>query len=114
MTNLNKYKAMNPNDVRKILNAFFPSNLSFVNSLNINDGVVDIVWIMVTESKECTKSLNLVPRPSGSIPGIAYIVLQLGLLSKRLTKDKNLVSETCKGMAKYNFSTSLTMASRGI
>jgi len=79
MANLNKYKALNPNDIRKIIRAFFISRPSYSTTLNINDNVVDIVWKMVAETEKYTKALNLVPRPSGGLLGTAYVVLQLGL-----------------------------------
>ena len=115
MSNLKKYKTINPNDIKRIIKAFFISTRpTFANNINVNDNVVETVWLMVSETKECTKALNLVPRPAGSIPGPLYIATQLTLLAKRLTVDKDLLSDSCKSSVLLNYSRVLQMASEGI
>lgn len=113
MTQLIKYKNLNPIHARSILSAFFGP--AFASRITINDKVVEVIWKMISNSKKCTELVQLVPRPTGGIPGASYIVMQLGKLGYRLISSKDEeISNICKSGVAYNYSTLIQIASSGL
>jgi hypothetical protein len=113
MASLKKHKETNPQHIKAILKSFYGS--SYASSIEVNDQVVDVVWKMVSSSKECTKLLNLVPRPAGFIPGPSYIATQLASLVKRLsTNKKENVAHMCKAVASNGYSTKIRLSALGL
>jgi len=113
MAPLIKYKEVSPQYIKSILASFF--NPAYAASIRINDNVVEVVWEMVSKSKECTKALNLVPRPAGFIPGASFVAMQLAKLGQRLLAHQDEdIANTCKSAASSAYSTRIRMASHGL
>jgi len=110
---LKEYKEISPSTIKAILNSFFGSN--FGVRININDKVVKLTWDMVSSSQQCSKLMDMVPRPSGFIPSSGYIVKQLTKLAKRIINSKDdEIYLICKKWSAYQYSRKIQMASNGL
>ncbi|REL25733.1 hypothetical protein DXX93_03635 [Thalassotalea euphylliae] len=110
---LKEYKEVSPASVKTILKSFFGA--SYASRITINDKVVKLTWEMVRSSQSCSKMMDLVPRPAGTIPGAGYIAKQLAQLGKRIATAKDdSIYILCKNGAAYRYSRQIQMASNGL
>lgn len=85
----------------------------------ITPQVAAVVEAMIRSSEECSKNMDLVPRPHGiTKPGLKYIRKQLMGIAKRTAKrhvyEINKQYILCSRVIKLAYRTPLTMAVSGL
>lgn len=59
----------------------------------------------------CTNAMSFVPKPSGSAPGLGWIVTHVyNVLKNRFNMNKSLIYKSCQTQGLSNYRTSITVA----
>ncbi|MGI0118798.1 hypothetical protein [Zooshikella sp. RANM57] len=78
----------------------------------INGNVINTVYEVLLEAQSCSSSMDLVPRPSGSVAGIGYSVSQLVNIGKRIASGDTRLYITCKNVAAARYKTKVILVLR--
>lgn len=97
-------------DIRQIIDFFF--GYSVASRITINDKVVSLVWDMLQEAQNCSKTMDLVPRPPKKVPDIHYIINELVKIALRV-RNNDQIYLSCKNAVAYSYRSALEMASSG-
>ena len=73
-------------DLRKILVALFGQ--FNVENWGINYQTLEQLTEMISTTKACSRLIDLVPRPAGWMPGVAYIRRELRNIARRMVSNK--------------------------
>ncbi|MBX2809398.1 MAG: hypothetical protein KTR20_12285 [Cellvibrionaceae bacterium] len=89
-----------------------------VKSWNINTKVAAIVEQMINKLDGCSKSMDFVPRPGITKPGMKYVLKQIRQMVTRSAK-RNIFElkkqyKICIRAIKLNFRTHLSLAAMGL
>jgi len=98
--------------VREIINAIFTvADVKQKFNGEINDRVAQIVGTMTMELKECSDTMNWVPRPPGAKATISWLALNLGKSFIRSLQNKQ--SYSCTKTVVWRYRRVLIMAGNG-
>jgi hypothetical protein len=103
-------------NVRDIIKVFYPDD-SQMQTLDINDDVVQTLWEMIQASRQCSRAMDFVPKPVGTKPGAFYIATSLIRLAVALTgksaAEKRNIFILCKNVAGGTYKTDLALKGGG-
>jgi len=97
-------------DVKIILNGFYGHD--FADRININKKVVEVVSEMILSAESCSRSIDLVPRPAGVKPALAWVFRQLANMARRVVNNDG-VYIMCKNEVARQYRRHIEQASMG-
>ena len=98
--------------IAEAVNYFFPSVKIRLDQVNTR--IVRVLYEAIIESQKCTASIDLVPRPSSGVAGIAYMVTQMAIIGKNISSGDTRTYMSCKNAIGASLlKTNMTMALRG-
>lgn len=80
----------------------------------INEKVANITYKALEQSRACSNSMDLVPRPGYSRPDIKAVLKELANISRRITNDNAEIYVICKNAIKIKYKTAISMALMGV
>lgn len=79
-----------------------------------NDNAANLLAEMVAKINHCSVSMHLVPRPTGSRPGLFWLLTEAyGALKRYLTTDNSRIYIACRSAAVVSYKTKITEALQG-
>lgn len=106
---------MNSNDrehVSVVINYFWGEGTTQAHS--VNENAAAIVYEALEEAQVCSASMDLVPRPTYSLPGISYIVKQVAKIGIRIASGDTKIYEMCRKQVANRFRIKIDMALQGL
>ena len=97
-------------DAQTILEFFYGT--SEAAQIKINERVVLVIGQMLGSAEQCSRAMDYVPRPSGTKPGLSYILRQLRDIARRV-KNHHGIYVACRNAVANSWRTELRMASMG-
>ncbi|MDH2433361.1 hypothetical protein QCD60_12345 [Pokkaliibacter sp. MBI-7] len=97
---------------RAVLSAFYGD--SFNSRGRVNERVIELLAEIIEEASQCTKQIDLVPKPVGPVgakPGISWALKQVAKLGKQLVRTPSLkISLICKKHIALVYRTDMELA----
>ncbi len=93
------------------MKAFFGVHVA--DRVNIDDRVVKLIGEMLASNDECSRLMDMVPRPAGVKPGLAYVIGQLANIARRVTSGDGDYM-ICRYEIARQYKTRLLEASMGL
>ena len=98
-------------DLKIVLAALFGCHN--VDSWRIDIKTLELLTEMISASKECSKLIDLVPRPVGWVPGVAYVRRQLRNLARRAVSNSGLY-QICINSSAFRFRRRFDLLGQGL
>lgn len=96
----------------EVINFFWPQLNAKPNS--INEEMVRVAFTALSKSKECSKSMDLVPRPTLKRPDIGWVIKQLKKIGKRIRNGQTGIYIVCREAVSYGYIRQMQMAAQGL
>lgn len=80
----------------------------------VNEEAAIVAYEALEQAKVCSKSMDLVPRPTYAKSGIKYVLKQLAGIGKRIKQGDTAIYNSCKGVVALRYRTKIAMALNGI
>lgn len=80
----------------------------------VNDQAARVVYEALDETQSCSASMDLVPRPAASKPGLFYIIKQIAKVGKRLAEGDTAPYEACRVQVARNYKSEIQFALMGL
>ncbi len=91
-----------------VINYFSDSNM--VTADIVNDHVAEVAYAALRGATMCSTAMDIVPRPTYTVPGIKYIVKQLVGIGKRIAEQNDGIYYICKLVTTAKFRTEMRLA----
>lgn len=91
-----------------VINNF--SDYNMVTANMVNDHVAEVAYAALRGATMCSTAMDIVPRPTYSVPGIRYIVKQLVDIGKRIAEHNDGIYYICKLVTTAKFRTEMRLA----
>ncbi len=101
-------------EMKKVIAFFWGDRVA--NSIPLTERTATFLAQILEESGACSETMDLVPRPSGSLvrPGISYAIKQIKRVASELVKGNQSQYISCKNIVALKYRTAVAEMVNGI
>ncbi|PVY76440.1 hypothetical protein C8D92_105193 [Tamilnaduibacter salinus] len=93
------------------INFFWPG---MTQPHTVNESAARVLYEALSEAQACTASVDLVPSPTLSPPGITYIIKTLATIGRKMLSGDAGIYSMCRDQVAASYKTRMALALRGI